>query len=206
MYSFTPVMKRIACRSSTTAGRPRLAHWPARDFDLLESRNRVGRLDPAVLFRVAFDGVSSDKIEDEVGAAGGKVDQPFAPLRAQPGDQIVRVDLCEIRHDETGIAAAGAQGNRLGLEHDDGKALLRGMKRGREAGKPAADNGKIGIKRFGECRPVLAVAAERLPEGNALACSWRGAALIGDGLRSLPCQGVCGEAGRRRGRSDGPRG
>ena len=90
----------------------------------------MGRLDPSVLHRIACDAVPPDEIEDEVGAAGGEIDQTFAAFRPEMGDDIDRVHLGEIRHDEAGIPAGRAPGDDFRFENDDGNAFLSGVQRG----------------------------------------------------------------------------
>ena len=104
------------------------------------------RLDPAALHGVAFDAVPPDQSEDEVGAAGGEVDQPFAALRPEMGDMSTGIHLGEVRDDEAGIPAGRAPGNDLGFEDDDGKPFLGGVQRGRKAGKAAADYRQVDIE------------------------------------------------------------
>ena len=63
------------------------------------------RLDPAVLHGVTFDAVLLDQAEDEVSTSSSEIDQPFAALGSEFGDDVVRVPLGKIRHDQASIPA-----------------------------------------------------------------------------------------------------
>ena len=92
--------------------------------------------------------VTTDEIEDEIGAARGEADQVLAPLRAERSDDIIRVSLGKVRHHEAGIAARCAPGNDLGLEQHDRETFGGCVQGSRQAGKAAADDGKVGVDRL----------------------------------------------------------
>src|SRR5262249_40538923 len=91
---------------------------------------------------VAFDAVTADQVEDEIGGAPDDLGQARTTLGAQQRLELTRIEL-QPRNHLAAVAAGGAGADLARFQHDHGGAALREMQRGREPRESATDHADV---------------------------------------------------------------